>query len=908
VEQGFLAVLAVLLISASVSPPALAAEPASTSLLEEGLRLQKEGREAEALERLRLARRVDPDSTEIAYQLGSLLGRAGYLWESRDLLAEAAGKAPGRAEIHLEHGRVLARMRAREAALDSLEKTLRLDPPDRLKYVARIAAGKVYADMGRLDRAAASFESVLEENPDSPAALAYLGMVMRRRGDFEAALEYWRRYLQLRPRNGWVANLTLEAEAAAAEIASARDRLSGPGKDDAADWILIAELLLDAGDIEGALGAISGALRAGAGSELLRFRAEILQLDERWSEADRDLRKYLKHHPDDRGALYRLALGRRRMADCRGEEKAWRQVDASAGGDPFPFRMLLEAVQCDGTDPSAHRTRLEQEATRLLEAIESGGEASGLRMRIALIREAQKRYQDSFEQLRLALRPDPHDNHNLQGFRRLATEHPDEAIRFAARLEERLRTASIDTLDLLMYGYIVWLNGDSRTALRLFQAGRRIDPDNPDLQIAHAHALSMLAGQPDQALETLRVAAAGEPANQSALQALGLLELERRRIKEAIATGKKLLAIDPDSYHALGLMGSAEAMAGRHEQAIGYLLAALRSDPTDPEGTVRFQLAVSLAGAGKVHEARWIIHSDLPWGPEEIYEKAWKLVREYYVDRDFSGQDWQAWRHRFDGRLASRDDAYRAIVEMLAALRDRYTRLRPPEETAVLFLNPRSEEVVLDDEGRPLPGSRSVVSEDLSEGIRYIRLTNLSDPTLVERMRESLKGAEGKSGVILDLRGNPGGVQGESEIVGSLFLEEGTALGEVVDRWGRRGVEAGGEEPMDPDVPLVVLVDENTGSAAESLAGALRESGRARILGTPTRGKGASQVSQLLPGGAMVMVTAARNVTPDGSEIEGIGIQPDVPMRRSGEKRDEGWIEKAKEILEEDSEPEETEK
>ena len=76
--------------------------------------------------------------------------------------------------------------------------------------------------------------------------------------------------------------------------------------------------------------------------------------------------------------------------------------------------------------------------------------------------------------------------------------------------------------------------------------------------------------------------------------------------------------------------------------------------------------------------------------------------------------------------------------------------------------------------------------------------------------------------------------------------------------------------------------------------------GRAKVIGRSTRGKGSSQVSHLLPGGAMVLVTSARNVTPEGIEIEGRGILPDVEMKDSGEisrEKKDPWIEAAEAIL-----------
>lgn len=853
------------------------------------------------LEKLRRAHALDPGSADISFQLGTRLRRAGFLREARERLREARRQAPDRPEILLELARIREDFHAHPAALAAYRETLEMEVPKKIRLLALVGQGNVWEKMGSLARARESFRMVLKENPRSPAALAHLGLVLRKEGDLAGALEQWGLYLEIRPGNGQVERWTLEVRAARREIEQARSRLQVDTAKDPSPWEVIGKVLLDMGDRSGALDALHQAVQLGGGPAARLLRVEILQDLERWAEADNELKKYLKKRPDDMAALYRQALGSWQMADCPAAERRWRKISARSGANPFPYRMLLKSFQCGPAAKPSKEGKLQAEAVRLGGELEGKPDDPVLWLRLALVREAQGKYQELFENLRRSLRANPHASYPLREFRRLSTDRPGTALQFARRMKEEFRTIPPATSDFLMYGYLVWLAGDTPAAFRLFESAAKKSPENPATAIAHAHALSILAGKREQALAELRRAAESHPESASALLALGLMELEGRSHLRGIAIAERLVNLDANSYHAQALLGSAWALAGKHEKAIPFFRAALQTDPADPEGTIKFQLAVSLAGAGRRREARWMLRNDLPWMPEVIYQKAWKLVREYYVDRNFSGQDWDGWRRRFAGQLENREDAYRAIVEMLASLDDRYTRLRQPEETVTSFLAKRSDEIQLDAQGRPLPTSRSIQSTDLSEGIQYIRITNLTDPTVAEQMRRSLRNLRGGKGVILDLRGNPGGVQGDSEMIGSLFLEEGTLLGQVVDRYGRRIIEAGGEESIDPDIPLIVLVDEHTGSAAESLAGALRESGRARVIGKTTLGKGASQVSQLLPGGAMVMVTAARNITPGGAEIEGEGIQPDISLADGDEEDGQGdrWIEKAMQLLKE---------
>jgi carboxyl-terminal processing protease len=139
----------------------------------------------------------------------------------------------------------------------------------------------------------------------------------------------------------------------------------------------------------------------------------------------------------------------------------------------------------------------------------------------------------------------------------------------------------------------------------------------------------------------------------------------------------------------------------------------------------------------------------------------------------------------------------------------------------------------------------------------------------------------GARGLVLDLRGNPGGLAEEAVQAASLFLSGG-----VVARV--RGADGEQEDlttegdPLDRQVPMAVLVDGGTASAAELVAGALQDRARAEVVGTPTFGKGAVLSVEEVGSGSAIRFTTGHFVTPDGHAIEGRGIVPDVAVLPGG--------------------------
>jgi carboxyl-terminal processing protease len=142
---------------------------------------------------------------------------------------------------------------------------------------------------------------------------------------------------------------------------------------------------------------------------------------------------------------------------------------------------------------------------------------------------------------------------------------------------------------------------------------------------------------------------------------------------------------------------------------------------------------------------------------------------------------------------------------------------------------------------------------------------------------------QGAKGLVFDLRGNTGGFVREAQLVASVFIREGT----IVSTRGRTiqsdTLKATGD-PIAADLPMVVLVDRGTASASEIVAGALRDSGRAAVVGTRTFGKGVFQEVVPLENGGGIQITVGQYFTPKGTNLgqglkPGAGIHPDVQVQ-----------------------------
>ena len=178
---------------------------------------------------------------------------------------------------------------------------------------------------------------------------------------------------------------------------------------------------------------------------------------------------------------------------------------------------------------------------------------------------------------------------------------------------------------------------------------------------------------------------------------------------------------------------------------------------------------------------------------------------------------------------------------------------------------------------------QSVRSKLLEPGYGYIRIAAFQADTASEFARKLVAlqkqaGKPGLRGLVLDLRSNPGGLLVSAVQIADDLLQKGG----IVSTRGRLGISDSEFNATPGDklkgAPLVVLVDAGSASAAEVLAGALRDNKRARIVGSRTFGKGSVQTLLPLDNGDSIKLTTARYYTPSGKSIQALGIVPDVVL------------------------------
>ncbi|WP_406861216.1 S41 family peptidase [Streptomyces sp. HUAS MG47] len=170
--------------------------------------------------------------------------------------------------------------------------------------------------------------------------------------------------------------------------------------------------------------------------------------------------------------------------------------------------------------------------------------------------------------------------------------------------------------------------------------------------------------------------------------------------------------------------------------------------------------------------------------------------------------------------------------------------------------------------------TETVTVRRLDDGAVLIRVTAFTRGA-GDRVREAVRSAPAGVGVLLDLRGNSGGLVSEAAVAASAFLDGGLVATYDVDG-EQRAVYA--EDGGDTRRPVVALIDGGTMSAAELLTGALQDRGRAVTVGSRTFGKGSVQMPRALPGGSVAELTVGHYRTPAGRGVDGRGIIPDLTV------------------------------
>lgn len=359
--------------------------------------------------------------------------------------------------------------------------------------------------------------------------------------------------------------------------------------------------------------------------------------------------------------------------------------------------------------------------------------------------------------------------------------------------------------------------------------------------------------------------------------------------------------------------------------------------------------------------------------PQELYRKAWSLIKDNYYDQKFNGQSWQRWEHRYDGKLKSQEDAHKGIETMLASLGDPYTRFLNEESFGEekqqiqaklcgvgmqLGMNKEHKVVVIApipntpaDRAGMLPGdeivevdSKAVKGQSLDEVVKqirgdkdtkvtitflrkaqggtlkkdsvnlvraeipiksvetsqmlpgdigYIRLSTFISQKANDEMKSALKQLTGAKGLIVDLRNNPGGLLANAIDIANMFLDRGVIVS-TIDADGYKTSQLATRSSFKTDVPVVLLINKGSASASEILSGALRDNGRAKLIGQTSFGKGLVQAINPLGNGTGVNVTIARYLTPNDTDIHKTGIVPDYDVKLSDDELMSGkgpwWI------------------
>ena len=333
-----------------------------------------------------------------------------------------------------------------------------------------------------------------------------------------------------------------------------------------------------------------------------------------------------------------------------------------------------------------------------------------------------------------------------------------------------------------------------------------------------------------------------------------------------------------------------------------------------------------------------------------IYDEAWNMINQEYVDGSFNGQDWGEWRNRFRGVIKDPDDAYVAIGTMVASLNDEYTRfLRPRdmseqtmsidsklygvgiqismrdnklmvlatiEDTPAEKAGLMPKDVITHIDGHETAGMsvedaadkirgekdtfvtltvkrgkqefekriqrgeiklKSVFTKPLDDKrIGYIRLSSFISETMLNELDDIMRKMQDKQALIIDLRGNYGGLFSNAVEIADKFLDHGDIVSIVNREKDRRVYEA--HTGMDYQKPLVVLIDGGSASASEILSGALKDNHRATLIGSQSFGKGLVQKINTLSNGSGLNITISKYLTPNGTDINKKGIEPNIKV------------------------------
>lgn len=367
----------------------------------------------------------------------------------------------------------------------------------------------------------------------------------------------------------------------------------------------------------------------------------------------------------------------------------------------------------------------------------------------------------------------------------------------------------------------------------------------------------------------------------------------------------------------------------------------------------------------------------MAYGPTDLYDQVWRLVNTKFVDQTNNLQDWSKWRHKYDNKIMTNEDAYVAINTMIASLNDPYTKFLDPKEFAeetssikgslkgigiqigvkdgkLTVIAPiedtpaekaglKADDEILEIDGRSTKGITVDKAADQIRGregttvtllikrgsnepklytitratieiksisqkipdniampsdIGYIRLSSFISRNAASEFRSILEQGYNKKGFIIDLRSNPGGLLSNAIYISDMFLDGGVIVS-TVDRDGYKEFQKATKGTI-TNKPVVILINKGSASASEIFSGAMKDNGRAILVGEQSFGKGLVQEINKLPYEAGINITIQKYLTPNGTDINKKGITPDVIVKLTEEdvkNKDDVQLKKAIEVM-----------
>ena len=204
------------------------------------------------------------------------------------------------------------------------------------------------------------------------------------------------------------------------------------------------------------------------------------------------------------------------------------------------------------------------------------------------------------------------------------------------------------------------------------------------------------------------------------------------------------------------------------------------------------------------------------------------------------------------------------VAQLIKSESTNYVNLEVLRGTEKIARNIKKEEIKI----------KTVDYKKVSDNVGYIRISSFIGVETPKEFIIALNRLKDAKGLILDLRGNSGGLFQNAIIVANLFMEKGVIVN-VIARQGKKNTYEANDKGCIYKNPLVVLIDSDTASASEILSSALHDNNRAVLVGTKTYGKGLVQKVFSLPNKSGINLTIARYLTPKNADINKQGIKPD---------------------------------